>query len=190
MKKLPKVVITLSASIALVLANHAVLAQVDVPIVTAKENGNKVVTGITMIEGTVSNTLPLTGAWIESKTENSSRKLNVYKDGTVLMDAQQNQYLGSIKHSLSTGNSSLRVGVCSEHSQFSGSLKHSRSGLSSYGLDVGHGKYSGSVTHSPITGSSSLNLGIDSRYGDFSGSLNRSSGRGDHSYGIGWKTAW
>jgi hypothetical protein len=189
MKKLPKAVIPLSASIALILANHAVFAQVDVPIVTAKENGNKVVTGITMIEGTVS-TLPLTGAWIESKTENSSRKLNVYKDGTVLMDAQQNQYLGSIKHSLSTGNSSLRVGVCSEYSEFSGSLNHSRSGLSSYGLGVGHGNYSGSVTHSPKTGNSSLNVGVGSQYGNFSGSVNRSPGSGDHSYGIGWKTTW
>lgn len=190
MKKLPKAVIILSASIALILATYAVLAQVDVPIVTTKENGNKVVTGVTIIKGPVSNTLPLTGAWIESKTENSSRKLNVYKDGTVLMDAQQNQYLGSIKHSLSTGNSSLRVGVCSEYSEFSGSLNHSRSGLSSYGLGVGHGQYSGSVTHSPKTGKSSLKVGVGSQYGNFSGSVNRSPGSGDHSYGIGWKTTW
>jgi|GEM_PF-1692995 len=191
MKTLQKTIIVVSMSIAWVLANHAVFAEVDVPISETKENGNKVATGVTVINRPTNSDSPVAGGWIESKNENSSRKLNVYKDGTVSIDAQQGQYSGSIKHSPDTEDSSLKLGVGSESGKLSGSVKRSLdTGHSSYGVDIDHDRYSGSVTHSPSTGDSSLGVGVGSKHGKFSGSISHSPSTGDNSYGIGWKTTW
>ncbi|MEF3074553.1 hypothetical protein V2P20_05905 [Methylobacter sp. Wu1] len=189
MKTLQKTILVVFMSIALVLTNYAVFAEVDVPVSTTKEDGNKVVTGVTVNKSPKASSSPLTGGWIESKKEDSSRKLNVNKDGTVSISAQQGQYSGSVKHSPDTGNS-LKLGVGSEHDKLSGSFSHSLdTGHSSYGVGVGHDKYSGSVTHSPSTGDSSLGVGVGSEFGKFSGSVSHSSDTGS-SYGIGWKAAW
>jgi hypothetical protein len=190
MKTLQKTIIAVSMSIALVLANYAVFAEVDVPVSETKENGNKVATGVTIIKRPATDASPLAGGWIESKDENSAHKLNVYKDGTVSISAQQGQYSGSAKHSPSTGDKSLKLGVDSEHGKLSGSVNHSPDTGSSYGLGVDHGQYSGSVTHSPSTKDNSLGIGVGSEYGKFSGSVNHSPSTGDKSYGIGWKTTW
>jgi hypothetical protein len=191
MKTLQKTIIAVSMSIALVLANYAVFAEVDVPVSETKESGNKVATGVTIIKRPTADASPLAGGWIESKDEDSSHKLNVYKDGTVSMSAQQGQYSGSAKHSPSTGDKSLKLGVDSEHGNLSGSVSHSPdAGHSSYGVGIGHDQYSGSVTHSPSTRDSSLGVGVGSEYGKFSGSVSHSPSTGDKSYGIGWKTTW
>lgn len=191
MKTLQKIIIVVSMSIALVLANPAVFAEVEVPVSETKEDGKKVTTGVTVNNRSTNSASPLAGGWIESKSEDASRKLNVYKDGTVSIKAQQGQYSGSIKHSPDAKNGSLKLGVDSEQGKLSGSVKHSLdTGHSSYGLDVGRDQYSGSVTHSPSTGDSSLGIGVGSKHGNFSGSISHSPSTGGNSYGIGWKTTW
>ena len=191
MKTLQKTIIFVSMSIALVLANYAVFAEVDVPIAVTKKSGNKVATGVTIINRSMADTSPLAGGWIESKNEDSSRKLNFDKDGGVSMSAQQGQFSGSFKHSPSTGNNSLGFGVVSELGKLSGSVSHSPdAGYSSYGIGVDHGQFSGSVKRSSSTGDSSLGLDVESKYGKFSGSVSRSSSAEDSAYGIGWKTTW
>lgn len=191
MNTLKKTITAAAISAALALTSYAVFAEADVPIAATKEGENRVATGVTIINGPTTNASPLVGGWIESKTEDSLEKLKVYRNGAVSMSTQQGQYSGSVTHSLSTGDSSLKLGVGSELGKLSGSVSLSPStGDSAYGFGIGHGQYSGAVTHSPTTGDSSLKLGVGSELGKFSGSVSHSPSSEDNSYGIGWGLTW